>query len=264
MQSILRSREIKDSAELYEGILEAEGMPVEFPNDERVSFVALDDEAVAAEPEEIDGDAADYGALRPRASNELRPADRALVEQIKAAGWAATPEEVGAHPDQIGRLADAGAAYLRACGKRAVLAMSGATAGDVRRAAARAESREKGSGERPERGRSGKEEFLEELAAEILRRLELRGGAVEERALEVSLRDRRPQLRRVALALLAGRGEVRKIRCRSSGTTLVTLADAPRGSVARELRRVVDLKAALVEERRSWSRTGRSPRSRRR
>ena len=249
MQSILRTREVKDSAELYERILEAEGMPAEFPNDERVSFVALDDEVLAAGPEETDGDAAEDGALRTRA-DDLRPADQAVVERIKAAGWAATPEEVGAHPDQIGRLADAGVAYLRACGKRAVLAMSGATAGDVRRAVARLESWEKGIGEQPEQGRIHHEESPEELAAEILRRLEQRGGAVEERTLEVSLRGRPPQLRRAVLALLAGRGEVRKIRCRFSGTTLVVLAGVPWGSVARELRRVADLKAALVEERR--------------
>ena len=171
MQSISRTREVKDSAELYERILEAEGMPAEFPDDKRVSFVALDDEVLAAGPEETDGGAAEDGALRTRAA-ALRPADQAVVERIKAAGWAATPEEVGAHPDQIGRLADAGIAYLRACGKRA------------------------------------------------------------------------------ALALLAGRGEIRKVRCRFSGTTLVVLAGVPWGSVARELRRVADLKAALVEERR--------------
>jgi len=250
MQSISRTREVKDSAELYEHILEAEGMPAEFPNDEWVSFVALDDEVVAAGPEETDGDAVEDVALRPRADDELSSADRALVERIKAAGWAGTQEEVGAHPDQIGRLADAGVAYLRAGGKRAVLAMSGATAADVRRAAARAECREKGTDERPEQIRSGKEESPEELTAEILRRLELRGGAVEERTLEVSLWGRSPRLRCATLALLAGRGRVRKVRCRSSGTTLVVLAGAPQGSVARELRRVADLNAALDEERR--------------
>ena len=202
MQSNLRTREVKVSAELYERILEAEGMPAEFPDDERVSFVALNDEVVAASPEEIKTDTAEDGALRPRADDELSSADRDVVERIKAAGWAATPEEVGAHPDQIGRLADAGVAYLRTCGKRAVLAMSGATAADVRRAAARAECREKGTGKRPERGRSGKQESPEELTAEILRRLELRGGALEERTLEVSLRGRPPRLRRAALALL--------------------------------------------------------------
>jgi hypothetical protein len=250
MQSISRTREVKDSAERYERILEAEGMPAEFPNEERISFVALDDEVVAAGPEESDGDAAEDGALRPRADGQLSSADVAVVEWIKAAGWAGTPEEVGAHPDQIERLADAGVAYLRACGKRVVLAMAGATAGDVRRAAARLESRERGTGERPERGCTHHEELPEELAAEILRRLERRGGVVEERTLAVSLRDRPPRLRRAALALLAGRGEVRKIRCRSSGTTLVVLASTSRSSVARELRRVADLKAALAEERR--------------
>jgi hypothetical protein len=250
MQSILRTREVKDSAEFYERILEAEGMPAEFPNHEQVSFVVLDDEAVAAEPEEIETDTAEDGGLRRRAGDELSSADRAVVKRIKAAGWAGIPEEVGAHPDQIGRLADAGVAYLRPCGKRVVLAMAGATAGDVRRAAVRAEYPEKGTGERPEQGRTHHEESPEELVAEILRRLELRGGAVEERTLEVSLRGRPPRLRRAALALLAGRGEVRKLRCRSSGTTLVVLAGAPRGSVACELRRVADLKAALAEQRR--------------
>jgi hypothetical protein len=199
---------------------------------------------VGAGPEETGGNAAEDGALRPRAGNDLGPADRALVKRIEVAGWAATPEEVGAHPNQIGCLADAGVAYLRAYGKRAVLAMSGATAGDVRPATARAECQEKGTGERQEQGCPGKEESPEKLAAEILRRLEQRGGALEERTLEVSLRSR------AALALLAGRGEIRKIRCRSSGTMLVALADAPRGSVAHELRRVADLRAALEEERR--------------
>jgi hypothetical protein len=51
MQSILGIREVKQSAELYERILEAEGMPAEFPNDERVPFVALV-EVVATGPEE--------------------------------------------------------------------------------------------------------------------------------------------------------------------------------------------------------------------
>lgn len=249
MQSISWTGEVKDSAELYERILEAEGMPAEFPNDERVSFVALNDEVLAAGPEETDGGAAEDGALRPRADDGLSSADRAVAERIKAAGWAGTPSEVGAHPDQMRRLADAGVAYLRACGKRVVLAMAGATANDIRRAGARSESREKGIGERPERGRTHQEESPEELTAEILRRLERRGGAVEERTLEVSLRGRSPRLRRAALALLAGRGEIRKVRCRSSGTTLVVLVNAPRYSVARELRRVADLKAALDEER---------------
>lgn len=250
MQSISRTREVKKSAELYERILEAEGMPAEFPDDERVSFVALNDEVVAAGPEETETDTAGNGVSRPRAGDELSPADRAVVERIKAAGWAATPEEAHAHPDQIERLTDAGVAYLRACGKRVVLAMAGATAGDVRRAVARSESREKGMGELPEQGRTQRAESPEELTAEILRRLELRGGAVEERTLEVSLRARPPRFRRAALALLAGRAEVRKVRCRSSGTTLVVLTGAPRSSVDRELRRVADLKAALEEEHR--------------
>jgi hypothetical protein len=84
----------------------------------------------------------------------------------------------------------------------------------------------------------------------ILHRLERRGGAVEERTLEISLWGYPPRLRRTALALLAGTGQIRKVRCRSSGTTLVVLSGAPRYSMDRELRRVADLKAALVEERR--------------
>src|SRR5215203_2599819 len=91
MQSISRAREVKESAELYERILEAEGMPAEFPNDERVSFAALD-EVVAAGLEETDGDSAEEGAPRLGAADDLSPADRAVVERIKAAGWAATQE----------------------------------------------------------------------------------------------------------------------------------------------------------------------------
>jgi hypothetical protein len=123
MQSISRTGEVKQSAELYECILEAEGMPAEFPDDERASLAALD-EVVAAGPVEADGDAAEDGAPRLRAGDDLSPADRTVVERIKAAGWAATPEEVRVHPDQLERLADAGVAYLRACGKRVVLAMA--------------------------------------------------------------------------------------------------------------------------------------------
>jgi hypothetical protein len=249
MQSISRTRGIKQSAELCERILAAEGMPAEFPNDEPVSFVALD-EVVAAEPEETDGDAADDGAPRLRAGDDLTSADRTVVKRIKAAGWAATPEEVHAHPDQMKHLADAGIAYLRTCGRRVVLAMAGATVGDVRRAAARARLSERGTRRRPGQWRPHKEECREELAVEILHRLERRGGAVEERTLEVSLWSRSPGLRREALALLAETGQIRKIRCRSSGTTLVVLASAPRDSVDRELRRVADLKAALERERR--------------
>ena len=249
MQSISRAREVKESAELYERILEAEGMPAEFPNDERVSFAALD-EVVVAGPEETDGDAAEDGAPRLGAADDLSSADRAVVERIKAAGWVATPEEVHVHPDQIERLTDAGVAYLRACGKRVVLAMAGATVGDVRRAAARAKSPERGTRRRPDRCRPHEEECREELAAEILNRLERRGGAVEERTLETSLRSHPPRLRRKALAQLADRGDIRKVRCRSSGATLVVLADAPKGSVARELRRVAALRAALERERR--------------
>lgn len=249
MQSISRARKVKESAELYERILEAEGMPAEFPYDERVSFAALD-EVVAAGPEETDGDEAEEGAPRLRAADDLSSADRAVVERIKAAGWAAMPEEVHAHPDQIERLADAGVAYLRACGKRVVLAMTGATVGDVRRAAARAKSSERGTCRRPEWCRPHEEEYRDELAVEILYRLEWRGGAVEERTLETSLRTHPPRLRRKALALLADRGEIRKIRCRSSGTTLVVLVGVPWDSVDRELRRVAALRAALERERR--------------
>src|SRR5215208_5943523 len=222
MQSILRTRKVKESAELYERILEAEGMPVEFPNDERVSFAALD-EVVPAGPEETDGDAAEEGAPRLRAGDDLSSADRTVVERIKAAGWAATPEEVHAHPDQMERLADAGVAYLRACGKRVVLAMAGATASDVRRAAARAKSSERGARRQPRQWRPHEEECREELAVEILHRLKRRGGALEERTLEVSLWSRSPSPRRAALALLAETGQIRKVRCRSSGTTLVVL-----------------------------------------
>src|SRR5829696_4826059 len=75
MQSISRTRGIKQSAELCERILAAEGMPAEFPNDEPVSFVALD-EVVAAEPEETDGDAADDGAPRLCAGDDLTSVDR--------------------------------------------------------------------------------------------------------------------------------------------------------------------------------------------
>src|SRR5215207_7262723 len=96
MQSISRTQEVKESAELYERIFEVEGMPAEFPNDERVSFAALD-EVVAAGPEEIDGDAAEEGAPRLRAAYYLSFADRAVVQRIKAAGWATTPEEIHAH-----------------------------------------------------------------------------------------------------------------------------------------------------------------------
>jgi hypothetical protein len=249
MQSILRTRGVKQSAELYERILEAEGMPAELPNEERVSFVALD-EVVAAEPEETDGDAAEDGAPRLCAGDDLTSVDRALVDRLKAAGWAATPEEVHAHPDQMERLADAGVAYLRTCGKGVVLAMAGATVGDVRRAAARARSSERGTRRQPGQWRPHEEECREELAVEILHRLKRRGGALEERTLEVSLWSRSPRPRRAALALLAETGQIRKVRCRSSGTTLVVLASAPRGSVDRELRRVADLKAALERERR--------------
>jgi hypothetical protein len=249
MQSISRTRKVKESAQHYERILDAEGMLAEFPNDERISFAAFDEE-VAAEPEEIDADAAEEGAPRLRAGDDLSPGDRAVVERIKAAGWAATPEEVHAHPDQMGRLADAGVAYLRACAKRVVLAMAGATVSDVRRAAARAKSSERRTRRRPQRSRPHEEECREGLAAEILYRLERRGGAVEERTLETYLRSHPPRLRRKALTLLAERGEVKKVRCRSSGATLVVLVGAPRGSVDRELRRVTALQAALDEERR--------------
>jgi hypothetical protein len=249
MQSISRTRGIKESAELCERVLAAEGMPAEFTNGEPVSFVALDD-VVTAEPEETDGDAAEDGASRLRPGVELSPADRAVVERIKAAGWAATPEEVHAHLDQIERLADAGVAYLRACGRWVVLAMAGATVGDVRRAAARARSSERETRRRPEQSRLHEKEYREELAVEILHRLKRRGGALEERTLETSLRTHQPRLRRKVLVRLAETGQIRKVRCRSSGTTLVVLASAPRDSVYRELRRVAELKAALESERR--------------
>jgi hypothetical protein len=245
----LPTREIKQSVELYERILEAERMPAEFSKDERVSFAALD-EVVAAGPEETHSDAAEDAKFRLRAGDDLTSADRAVVERIKDAGWAATPEEVHAHLDQIERLADAGVAYLRACGRWVVLAMAGATVGDVRRAAARARSSERETRRRTRQRRPHEEECREELPVEILHRLERRGGVVEERMLEVSLWSRSPGLRREALALLAETGQIRKIRCRSSGATLVVLASAPRGSVDREFRRVAELKVALERERR--------------
>src|SRR5215216_6380197 len=158
MQSISRTREVNESAELYECILEAEGMPAEFPDDEQVPFAALD-ELVAAGPEETD--AAEDQAPHLRMGVELSPADRAVAERLKAAGWAATPEKVHAHPDQMERLADAGVAYLRACGKGVVLAMAGATVGDVRRAAARARSSERGTRRQPGQWRPHEEECRE-------------------------------------------------------------------------------------------------------
>jgi hypothetical protein len=245
MQSTVREEQIKGR---WEAILEEEGLPRELP-EAPVEVVELNEEVVGFAEEAGDG-CADDGRFRPGEGVALLPEGRALIGRIKSLGWAATLGEVDAGREQAERLADAGIAYLGAHGKRVVLAMAGATGGDVRRAVARAESRERGTDGRPARGPSQRETSPEELAAEIVRRVGRDGGAVEERTLQISLRRYPPRLRRAALALLAERGEAKRLRRRSSGKTLVVLADAPKAVVDRELRRVADLEAALEEERR--------------
>lgn len=245
MQSTVREEQIKGR---WEALLEKEGLPRELP-EAPAELVQLNEEVVGF-VEEASGGCGDERCFRHDEGVTLLPEDYALAGRIKDLGWAAALGEVEAGREQVERLADAGVAYLRAHGKRVVLAMAGATGGDVRRAAARAEYRERGTVEEPARGPSRKEPSPEVLAVEAVRRVERRGGALEERTLRISLRRYPPRLRRETLALLAERGEARRLRCRSSGKTLVVLADAPKAAAGRELRRVADLEAALGEERR--------------
>lgn len=245
MQSTAQNEHIKGR---WEAILEKEGLPRELP-EAPAEIVELNEGTAGFSEEACDG-RGDDERLRPNEGIGLLPEDRALIVRLKNLGWAATPGEIGAGPEQIERLADAGAAYLRAHGKRIVLAMAGATSGDVRRAATRTEYRDQGTGVRPALGPSQEDTSPDELAAEVIRRLGRNGGVVEERALEVSLRGRPPRLRNAALALLAERGEARKLRCGSSGATIVVLSGTQKAAVGRELRRVADLGAALEEERR--------------
>ncbi|MGI8910829.1 MAG: hypothetical protein ACR2JR_09805 [Rubrobacteraceae bacterium] len=245
MQSTAQNEHIKGC---WEAILEMEGLPRELP--EAPAEIVELNEGVAGFAEEACDGRGDDECFRPNEDIELIPEDRALIARLKNLGWAATPGEIGAGREQIERLADAGAAYLRAHGKRIVLAMAGATSGDVRRAATRAEYRDQGTGVRLALGPSQEDTSPEELAAEVIRRLGRNGGAMEERALEICMWGRPPRLRNAALALLAERGEVRKLRCGSSGARIVVLSGTRKAAVGRELRRVADLRAALEEERR--------------
>jgi len=196
---VAQLEEIKAKLEAeWEGRLEAEGLPSELeelpataagaaPQDEdldgplgtaAVAKVVADAAAVQelealSEPgvsEEDDGD--DGAVSRPAAepaSEAPTLADLAVVDRVRAMGYAATLAEAGdPTPEQVGRLADAGMAFYRAAGGDAVvLAMAGATEGDVRRAGNRAEAEAVGAGFEADVRAAGR--LAERIAARVAR-----------------------------------------------------------------------------------------------
>lgn len=144
----------------------------------------------------------------PAATDE----DLVVLDRVYEMGYAATLPEAAASEETIRRLADAGLANLRADGRETVLAMAGATDGDVRKAGARARS---------EREASRLEERLDEAyrtARRLVARLE-RLTATNGRLLYAALAPRMPRgsfslLLRVLgdadLIVVYGNGDVEK------------------------------------------------------
>lgn len=153
-QTSLHVAEVKDRAAtatliekwektLVEGGLSAELDPI-IPEEVQELF-PMDSENVADDFEPLAGTVASSSSEDAAKADvtvceeiTLTQIERRIVERLKALGWAATLEETNATSEQIARLADSGAAFLRATDSgQAVLAMAGATDGDVRRAARR-------------------------------------------------------------------------------------------------------------------------------
>lgn len=153
-QTSLHVAEVKDRAAtatliekwektLVEGGLSAELDPI-IPEEVQELF-PMDSENVADDFEPLAGTVASSSSEDSAKADvtvceeiTLTQIERRIVERLKALGWAATLEETNATSEQIARLADSGAAFLRATDSgQAVLAMAGATDGDVRRAARR-------------------------------------------------------------------------------------------------------------------------------
>lgn len=110
----------------WERILIGGGLPAELDPIE---------EGSATDASEVEAKWIDEAAGRPV---ELTAIERRIVERIKALGWVATLEEANSTDEQIERLADSGAAFLRVTDLGdVVLAMASATDADVRRAAGR-------------------------------------------------------------------------------------------------------------------------------
>jgi hypothetical protein len=238
--------------EEWEGRLEAEGLPSELeelpatagsaPEDEgpdgplgtaAVAKVVADEAAeteveAAAEGEEDEDPGAPSAPEDP--AEEPKPADLAVVDRVRALGYAATLAEAGdPEPERIGRLADAGLAFYRAAGGATVVAMAGATEGDVRRAGERAGAEAKGAraaaDERAARG----------VAERVAARLEHLGGAGGERELLEALLPAAPRAAiRAVLGRLAEVGVVRRFPV--AGRGYVGLADAERGRIVAAVR----------------------------
>jgi hypothetical protein len=170
-----------------------------------------------------------------REGEPQRPAltlgDEQVLSRIRECGWAATLQEAGVHSEeQLSRLAGAGAAYLMAGGpdgRYTVVAMAGATGGDVERAANRAAA---------ERLQELFEETVEETrlaAAQISGRLERLGGAACEEELYGSLLGRfHRDTVSALLRVLAENGAIRRVRSRATGARLVALTGASRETLA--------------------------------
>lgn len=85
----------------WERILIGGGLPAELDPIE---------EGSATDASEVEAKWIDEAAGRPV---ELTAIERRIVERIKALGWVATLEEANSTDEQIERLADSGAAFLR-------------------------------------------------------------------------------------------------------------------------------------------------------
>lgn len=242
----VKVEDLESLAARWGAILESEDMPAELPlTDEQsveeqgedfedgesfgprkpVENLGTTDEYFEAEPE--DDGAREGEPERP----QLTPGDEQVLSRIRECGWAATPQEAGVHsPEQLSRLAGANAAYLMAGGPDGhytVVAMAGATTGDVERAANRAEA---------ERLQELFEETVAETrqaAAGISRRLERLGGASSEVDLYGSLLGRfHRDTVSALLPVLAEGGAIRRVHSRATGARLVALAGASRETLA--------------------------------
>ena len=224
-----------------EALLEREGMPAELPQEENVEYL----DTVGTESDEVaEDDLPEAAGPVGRGSPVLTSCDHAVLSRIRERGYAATRSEARASDEQIERLADVGLAYLRAdANGEIVVAMAGATDGDVRRAANRARADEIGN-------------LFEETAAicetvarALVARTRRLGGACSEEGLYGSLAAEHPR-EAVAAVLARERGLLRRVAGKSTSVRLVACAGATTEGMREAARRHRDAERTSEANRR--------------
>jgi hypothetical protein len=221
----------------------------------------LADESAAAEMVGAFGGIPDStaGEVESSSGRDIRPRltrdDRELIERIKERGYAVTLDElffeIGASPESVVRLVEAGEALSeRVAGGQythTLFVLASATGGDVRRAGRRADAMV--IGERFE----GKVASCRRIASDVLDRLHSLGGACSEAELVggLVLDHGAPRFAvEAVLAELGHEGEIRRVCSRGGARILLALSSAAPEQLAAASRRVAEVEAASRANRR--------------